>query len=516
MNPVLRELLTNRFRALVGDMGEYLRRVALSTNIRERLDYSCGLLDAEGNLVVNAPHIPVHLGAMPLCVKQVEALLPLKEGDTAITNHPGFGGSHLPDVTLVTPFFVNGVRVGYVANRAHHAEIGGRHPGSMVPDARELEEEGVVIHPFKCVEKNHPDWDRLESLFQSARYPSRSPQENLADLRAQLAANHHGIQQLGNLAREYSAEVLSEAMAQIQSDSDQRLRSIWKSMGTQKLEATEFLDSGKPLRVEFRVEAGEATFDFSGTGTVNSGNLNAPLAVVHSAVLYVLRLITRQEKPELALNSGLLNSVTIRVPLGTFLNPCEANNNWPAVMGGNVELSQRVVDTLLKAFGLSACSQGTMNNVVFGNATFGLYETLGGGAGATALQHGASAVHTHMTNTRITDPEILERRFPVRLREFSIRRGSGGKGKHHGGDGLVREYQFLTPVQVSFLGEHRSVAPYGMQGGESGTVGRQFRIKTDGTREELPGVYSGEFQDGEAFRVETPGGGAWGTEELES
>lgn len=512
IDPIRRELLTNRFRSLVLEMGQLLQRVALSTNIKERLDFSCALLNVEGDLIVNAPHIPVHLGALPVCVKSILDTTEFQEGDTVITNHPMFGGSHLPDITLITPVFFNQKLVAFLATRAHHAELGGKNPGSLVPNATRLHEEGVVISPMKLVQEYEPCWEEMMSILTQAPYPSRAPEENIADLKAQLAANHLGRTQIEQLCHELGSEHLASVMRSIVEDSHARMQQTWRTMGNQTLTATEQLDNGSPIQLSITITDGQAKIDFTGTGPINSGNLNSPPAIIQSALLYVLRLLTRHEQPPIALNSGLMRSICLVIPEKTFINPAVPESDYPAVMGGNVEISQRVVDTLLKAFGLAACSQGTMNNLVFGNETFGVYETICGGSGATAEAPGASAVHTHMTNTRITDPEILERRYPVRLVRFEIRKNSGGEGKQRGGDGVIREYEFLAPVQVSLLAEHRVVAPYGLAGGSNGKTGAQF-LMTDQGEIPLSGQESFKVNVGDRVRIETPGGGGYGRSE---
>jgi 5-oxoprolinase (ATP-hydrolysing) len=507
------ELFQHRFAAIAAEMGELLRRSALSTNVRDRLDYSCGLLDAAGELVVNAPHIPVHLGALGLCVRSVEAALPLGPGDVAITNHPAFGGSHLPDITLISPVFgAGGVRLGYVASRAHHAEIGGKRPGSMPPDARSLAEEGVVIAPRLLVAAGRDRFAELASLLEEGPWPSRAPEENLADLQAALAANRAGVKAHEALATRHGAERVAFFMARQKEEAARRLAAALEKLPLGELAAEERLDDGHRIAVKARVfeedDGRRLELDFAGTSATHPGNLNATPAIVHSAVLYVLRLLLAEDLP---LNEGLLQRVELKLPecfLSPAFHPDPAKS--PAVVGGNTETSQRLVDTLVKAFGLLACGQGTMNNLLFGDATFGYYETVCGGAGAGPGFAGASAVHTHMTNTRITDPEILERRFPVRLERFEIRRGSGGKGKFPGGDGAVRELRFLRRLELSILAQHRIEAPFGRQGGQPGQPGRQRLLRESGEIEELAGVAQATVHPGDRLLLETPGGGGWG------
>ena len=505
------ELFTHRFAAVARQMGERLRRTAVSTNVKERLDFSCGLLDAGGELVVNAPHIPVHLGALGLCVRRLRESIEMGPGDVVVTNHPGFGGSHLPDVTVVTPVWQGGELLGYVASRAHHAEIGGIRPGSMPPGARRLVEEGVVIPPAHLVKAGEPRWEALRRLLLEAPYPTRAVEENLADLRAAVAANHRGAEALAALARQYGAGTVARYMEALKARAEERLREALARLPAKSFAAEERLDDGSPIAVRIEVSPSGALVDFAGTAGVHPGNLNAPPALVRSAVLYVLRLLIAEPLP---LNEGILRPVEIRIPPG-MLNPSfpEDPAEAPAVVGGNVETSQRVVDTLLKALGLAACSQGTMNNLLFGNPRFGYYETVCGGSGAGPGFDGASAVHTHMTNTRITDPEVLEHRYPVRLERFAIRAGSGGSGRWRGGDGAVRELTFLEPVALSLLTQHRVEVPYGAAGGGPGLPGRQRLIRVNGEVEELASVDGREAAPGDRLVLETPGGGGWGEEE---
>ncbi len=501
------ELFTHRFAAIAGEMGEMLRRTALSTNVRERLDFSCALLDAGGRLVVNAPHIPVHLGALGLCVRTVCRVLELQPGDAAVTNHPGFGGSHLPDVTVITPAYVDGVLLGYAASRAHHAEIGGTRPGSMPPDARRLVEEGVVIAPRHLVHRGEPRWPEMRQLLAGGPYPSRAVDENLADLDAALAAGQRGISALLGLAREHGTETVQHYMQALRRQAAERMSAALATLPACR-QAAERLDDGTPIRVRIEARKGGALIDFTGSGAVHPGNLNATPAIVTSAVLYVLRLVVDAPLP---LNEGLLEPVELRIPEG-LLNPPFGDDPAaaPAVVGGNVETSQRLVDTLLKALGLAACSQGTMNNLLFGNQRFGYYETVCGGVGAGPGFAGASAVHSHMTNTRITDPEVLELRYPVCLERFAVRRGSGGAGRFPGGDGVVRELRFLGPASLSILSQHRVEAPYGVAGGEPGRRGRQRLERAGGATVELKGCDQAEVEPGDRLILETPGGGGWG------
>ncbi len=509
------ELFTQRFAAVARDMGEQLRRTAVSTNVKERLDFSCALLDPDGVLVANAPHIPVHLGALGLCVRRLVQTLSVGPGDAVVTNHPAYGGSHLPDVTLVSGVFDDaGEILGYVANRAHHAEIGGTRPGSMPPDATRLIEEGVVIPPTYLVQGGVPRWEEIERLLTSGPFPTRAVRENLADLEAALAANRCGGEALRALGLRHGRAALHHYMAALADRAEGRMRSALGRLASGSYRAVERLDDGSPIAVHIEVASedgvGRATIDFAGTGQVHPGNLNAPPAVVRSAILYVLRLLVAEPMP---LNEGLLRPIEIRMPPGCLLDPPFPADpaESPAVVGGNVETSQRLVDALLHALGLVAGGQGTMNNTLFGNPSFGYYETVCGGAGATFDHPGASAVHTHMTNTRITDPEILEHRYPVRLHRFAIRRGSGGAGRFRGGDGAIREIEFLAPMSLSLLTQHRVEAPYGLNGGQPGERGRQTLLRTNGERELLPSSAAREVGPGDRLILETPGGGGFGS-----
>lgn len=502
-----RDLIRHRLHSIVTDMGALLCRSSISTNIRERLDFSCALLDEQGRLISSAPHIPVHLGALGVCVREATRGFDLRPGDTFITNHPAFGGSHLPDVTLITPVFDgHGVRLGFVANRAHHAEIGGMTPGSMPATARCLAEEGVVIVPQHLVRGGESCFDEVAALLTRAKHPTRNLADNLADLHAQLAANLHGVERFRELAGD-APEILRGHLQAILEHSAAVMRRQISSI--QPGHAMQTLDDGSQICVQVsHPEAEVLRLDFTGTSSVHAGNLNATRAIVSSAVLYALRLLLQEDLP---LNEGLLQPVEMLLPEGTLLNPAFTGDATrdPAVVGGNVEVSQRLVDTLLLAFKLQACSQGTMNNFLFGNDRFGYYETVAGGTGAGLGHDGADALHSHMTNTAITDPEVLEQRYPVRLRQFAIRRDSGGEGRWKGGNGVVREFEFLAPLTVSLLTQHRQSPPYGMEGGGAGAEGRQVLLRDD-VATPLPSSTSFTVVAGDRVRMETPGGGAWG------
>ena len=521
------QLYTNRFASVAEEMGEVLRKTSMSVNVKERLDFSCALLDADGYLVVNAPHIPVHLGAMGTCVRSVidaqktlqgfsrgiavrQTLggLELEEGDILITNHPAFGGSHLPDVTVITPVFVDGKRIGFTASRAHHAEIGGKRPGSMPPDATRLSEEGVVIPPMFLARKGEFRWDDIKEKLTGAEWPTRSLQENMADLQSAVSANHRGAEKLKHLAKEFRTDEVTRYMRRLKEYAAERMRSTLRGIKNGTYSAEEKLDDGSVLAVSCAVEDESMTIDFSGTSALNDGNLNANPSIVTSVVMYVLRLMIDEPLP---LNDGLLEPVNLNLP-ECMLNPNFPDDpaECPAVVGGNIETSQRLTDTLLKAFGLSACSYGTMNNVLFGNDSFGYYETVGGGTGAGDGFHGADAVHQHMTNTRATDPEVLEHRYPVRLDRYEIRKDSGGGGRHRGGEGICREMTFLEPVSLSVLSQHREVIPYGLNGGKDGKAGQQWIERKDGTIDKLSWRDGAELEKGDRFIMHTPGGGGFG------
>ncbi|ARK10319.1 hydantoinase B/oxoprolinase family protein [Fibrella sp. ES10-3-2-2] len=529
------ELFTQRFRAIAEEMGAQLQRTAFSVNVKERLDFSCALLDANARLVVNAPHIPVHLGSLGVCARLTLAKLeqngtPLAPGDVAVTNHPKYGGSHLPDVTLLQGVFTDDqTLIGYVINRAHHAEIGGKTPGSMPPDATSLIEEGVVLEPQFLVRNGQFLWEAgadghggsgLNRTFSQATYPTRALAENRADLEAAIASLRAGESVLQQLVRAHGLDSVHHYMERLQQSATDAIRTVLAQFDGQVFIATETLDDGHPIQVRMSVESGGSggqalTIDLCGTGAVHPNNLNANVSILHSAVLYVLRLWVGEQidATNIPLNEGLMAPVRFILPESSFLNPVFPENSvdCPAVVGGNTEVSQRLVDTLLKALGLAACSQGTMNNFLFGNDSVGYYETIGGGAGATRGQAGRSGVHQHMTNTKLTDPETLERRYPVRLWRFSLRPNSGGAGQWRGGDGLLRELEFLAPLQATLVSQHRVVAPYGLDGGQPGAVGQQILIFPDGKEETLPGLFTRQMLPGERIRLETPGGGGVGT-----
>ncbi len=538
-DPVRLEVLGNRFMSIAEQMGAVLRNTAVSTNIKERLDYSCAVFDQRGGLVANAPHIPVHLGAMAECVEVVRARFePVARGDVYVTNDPFEGGSHLPDVTVVTPVFVaEQPRPSfYVASRGHHADLGGKTPGSMPADSSSLAQEGVLIEAFPLVRDGLFDEERIRRVLASGPHPARRPDDNVADLEAMVAANRAGARLLDALAFEVGEAIVQQTMVELQEAAARKVARELARLEPGLHRFADALDDGTPICVELAIEhaasgssmpsegaarggattpvgtadrdpsglAARMRIDFSGTGPASAGNLNAPPAVVRSAVIYVLRALVDERIP---LNGGCLTPVQIVIPEDSILSPPRG----AAVVGGNVETSQRVVDVLLGALGRAAASQGTMNNVTFGDERFGYYETIGGGVGGSARAAGAAGVHSHMTNTRITDPEVLEARFPVRLLVFGLRAGSGGRGARPGGDGIVRAYRFLRPVTLSLLTERRVRRPFGLAGGEAGALGRNtLRRARSGARETLPGGAQCELEAGDELWIETPGGGGFG------
>lgn len=498
-DPVRLEVYNHRFMAFAERMGAVLQRTALSVNIRERLDFSCAVFDGVGELVANAPHIPVHLGAMSESVRAVvRQHSNMQPGDVFVTNDPAGGGSHLPDITVVTPVFVAGERVFFTASRGHHEDVGGTTPGSMPPFSRTLSEEGVVLRGLRIVREGQLVTDEVGRALRSGPYPARKPEDNLADLEAQIAANAAGVQLLQALVEAVGLDEVTTYMHYVQEDAARRVARALEAIPDGIYRFSDALDDGTPVGVMITVSGDKMKVDFSESGDAVSGNLNAPRAVTVAATMYVLRALVGASIP---LNAGCLRPVELYVRPGSLLDPPRN----AAVAGGNVETSQRVVDVLLGALGRAAASQGTMNNLSLGNDQFGYYETIAGGIGATAHQDGRSGTHSHMTNTRITDPEVLESRFPVRLTQFSLRSGSGGAGRYRGGDGVIRELEALAPLRVSILSERRERAPFGLGGGKSGQMGVNTLDQT-----ELPAKVSLDVESGQRIRIETPGGGGFG------
>ncbi|MEC7490823.1 MAG: hydantoinase B/oxoprolinase family protein [Pseudomonadota bacterium] len=506
-DPVMLEVFNNLFMSIAEQMGVVLQNTSYSVNIKERLDFSCAIFDDDGELVANAPHIPVHLGSMSESVKTIirERGDGVNSGDVFVLNAPYNGGTHLPDVTVMTPVFADdGSRVlFYVASRGHHAEIGGKTPGSMPPDSRHIDEEGVLIDNFKLVNQGRLREKELEELFTNAPYPTRNFHHNLGDLKAQIAANEKGVQELRKMVAHFGLETVLAYMKHVQDNAEESVRRVIERLSDGHFEYE--MDFGARVKVALTVHptTRSATVDFTGTSPQQDNNFNITHAVAIAAVLYTFRLMVDSDIP---LNAGCLKPLEIIIPEDSMLRP-----KYPAaVVAGNVETSQAITDTILGALGLMGAAQGTMNNFTFGNANYQYYETICGGAGAGVDFRGTDAVHTHMTNTRLTDPEILEWRFPVILESFSIRRGSGGKGTFDGGDGVIRRVRFREQMTASMLSGHRVIPPYGMAGGGEGMLGRNYVERSDGTLTEQGGTDSTEVFDGDVYVVETPGGGGYG------
>ncbi|HEY7594220.1 MAG TPA: hydantoinase B/oxoprolinase family protein [Actinophytocola sp.] len=508
-DPVLLEIFNNLFMSIAEQMGTALESTAQSVNIRERLDFSCALFDAEGNLIANAPHIPVHLGSMGTSVQEVvrRAGGDMRPGSVYAVNDPYHGGTHLPDVTVVTPVFSGGDLLFFVASRGHHAEIGGITPGSMPAGSREVHEEGVLFDNWLLVADGELREEETLELLSSAPYPSRDPQTNLTDLRAKIAANTKGVAEVGKMIDHFGLDVVRAYMRHVQDNAEEAVRRVLDALGTSEM-AGEYryeMDSGAVIAVRITVdrESRSATIDFTGTSDQLGTNFNAPRSVSTAAVLYVFRTLVADEIP---LNDGCLRPLRIVIPDGSMLAP-----SYPAaVVAGNVETSQAITGALYAALGAQAEGSGTMNNVTFGNEHHQYYETVGSGSGAGEGFAGASVVQTHMTNSRLTDPEVLEWRFPVFLDEFAVRRGSGGAGRWRGGDGAVRRIRFREPMTVSTLTGHRRVPPYGMAGGEPGALGRNRILRADGSVTELSGCDSADVGADDILEIETPGGGGYG------
>ncbi|MFE1339939.1 hydantoinase B/oxoprolinase family protein [Streptomyces sp. NPDC058733] len=506
-DPVLLEIFNNLFMSIAEQMGARLESTAQSVNIKERLDFSCALFDPEGNLVANAPHIPVHLGSMGTSVKEVirRRGARMRPGDTYAVNDPYHGGTHLPDVTVITPVFdTEGERVLFhVASRGHHAEIGGIAPGSMPAHSRTIEEEGVLFDNWLLVDGGRFREQETLRLLTEAPHPSRNPRTNLADLRAQIAANHKGVEEVGRMIDTFGLDVVQAYMRHVQDNAEEAVRRVVDALddGEYAYET----DSGAVIRVRVRVDRAQrsATIDFTGTSAQLGSNFNAPYSVVNAAVLYVFRTLVADDIP---LNDGCLRPLRIVVPPGSMLAP----EPPAAVVAGNVETSQAITGALYAALGVQAEGSGTMNNVTFGNDRHQYYETVASGSGAGDGFPGASVVQTHMTNSRLTDPEVLEWRLPVLLEEFAVRRGSGGAGRWPGGDGAVRRIRFRAPMTVSTLSQHRRVPPYGMAGGDPGALGANRVERADGTVTALGGSDSTDVAPGDVLVIETPGGGGYG------
>jgi 5-oxoprolinase (ATP-hydrolysing) len=517
VDPVMLEVFNNAFMNIAEQMGLQLQNTAYSVNIKERLDFSCALFDAAGNLIANAPHMPVHLGSMSESIKTVMARNAgrMQPGDVYALNDPYHGGTHLPDITVVTPVFdePGQALLFYVASRGHHADVGGLTPGSMPPFSTRIEEEGVQIDNFKLVERGRLREAEMVALLESGEYPSRNPAQNIADLKAQIAANEKGVQELRKMVAQYGLEVVQAYMGHVQDNAEESVRRVITRLKDGRF--TLPLDNGAQISVAIRVDAAarRAAIDFTGTSAQLVNNFNAPTAVCMAAVLYVFRTLVDDDIP---LNAGCLKPLDVIIPAGSMLNP-----HPPAsVVAGNVETSTCITNALYGALGLMAAGQCTMNNFTFGNERHQYYETISGGSGAGALIDdqgqvvggfaGTSVVQTHMTNSRLTDPEVLEFRFPVRVDSYEIRPGSGGAGRWHGGDGGTRRIRFLEPMTASILSNGRHHGAFGLAGGDPGQVGRNSVMRADGHLEPLDHIGSAEMQPGDVFVIETPGGGGFG------
>jgi 5-oxoprolinase (ATP-hydrolysing) len=514
VDPVMLEIFNNLFMSIAEQMGSVLEKTAYSVNIKERLDFSCAIFSPEGDLVANAPHMPVHLGSMSESIRAVirQNEGQMADGDVYVLNAPYNGGTHLPDITVVTPVFgrpgtaAEGRIVFYVASRGHHADVGGLTPGSMPPDSKTVDEEGVLIDNFKLVDRGTFREEALRALLRSGTYPARNTDQNVADLQAQIAACNKGVQELRRISDHFGLEVVHAYMRHVQDNAEEQVRRVLDRLNDGHFVYP--LDDGSRIEVAISIDkdARTAKIDFTGTSAQQPNNFNAPAAVCRAAVLYVFRTLVEDEIP---MNEGVLKPLDIVIPEGCMLNPV-----YPAaVVAGNVETSQAITDCLYGATGVMAGAQGTMNNLTFGNDTYQYYETIAGGSGAGPDFDGTDAVHTHMTNSRLTDPEVLEWRFPVLLESFDIRRGSGGRGKRRGGDGTIRRLRFLESMTASILSSHRKVPNFGVDGGEPGALGRNYVERADGTVEELGGTDKAEMSPGDVFVVETPGGGGYGKPE---
>jgi 5-oxoprolinase (ATP-hydrolysing) len=507
VDPVMLEIFNNLFMSIAEQMGSTLEKTSHSVNIKERLDFSCAVFDRDGQLIANAPHMPVHLGSMGESVQTIirQRAGTIAPGDVFVLNAPYNGGTHIPDVTVITPVHDAAGRaiLFWVASRGHHADIGGITPGSMPPDSTTIEEEGVLIDDFKLVERGRFREAELRALLASGKYPARNPEQNIADLQAQIAANEKGVQELRRMVGHFGLDVVNAYMRHVQDNAEEQVRRV---LGVLRPGSFAYeMDDGAIINVRIDIDrqARSAVIDFTGTSPQQNSNFNAPAAVCKAAVLYVFRTLVDDDIP---INAGCLKPLAIVIPEGCMLNP-----RYPAaVVAGNVETSQCITDALYGALGLMGASQGTMNNFTFGNERYQYYETVCGGSGAGPDFDGTDAVHTHMTNSRLTDPEVLEWRYPVLVDSFAIRRGSGGRGAHRGGDSVVRRIRFREAMTAAILSGHRRVPPYGMAGGEPGAVGRNSVVRADGTVVPLAGTAKIEMNPGDVFVIETPGGGGFG------
>ncbi len=511
-DPVRLEIFKNLYQFIAEQMGIVLQNTAASVNIKERLDFSCAIFDSSGLLVANAPHIPVHLGSMSESVRSLinDKGDTLKSGNVYLSNNPYNGGTHLPDVTAITPVFLQisennpcPMPLFFVASRGHQADIGGITPGSMPPHSTTVEEEGIIFDNFLLVEEGNFRELAVRQHLSTHTYTARNPDQNIADFKAQIAANERGVQELAKMVCQYKLHTVQAYMKFVQANAEESVR---KAINFLKDGSFVYeMDNGAIIQVKVTIhsENRSATIDFTGTSAQLNSNFNAPKAVTQAAVLYVFRTLVDDNIP---LNAGCLNPLEIIIPVGCMLNP-----TYPAaVVAGNVETSQTIVDALYGALGVMAASQGTMNNFTFGNQQYQYYETICGGSGAGIDFDGTDGVHSHMTNSRLTDPEVLETRYPVLLESFSLRLDSGGKGKYSGGNGVVRRIRFLEPMTANILSGHRVVPPFGLNGGEAGIVGRNWIQRQNGIEENLDSTATAEMKPGDVFVIETPGGGGFG------
>ena len=506
-DPVRLEIFKNLYQFIAEQMGIVLQNTAASVNIKERLDFSCAIFNAAGSLVANAPHIPVHLGSMSASVTSLinDVGDNIKPGNVYLSNNPYNGGTHLPDVTAITPLFTSCQKpIFYVASRGHQADLGGITPGSMPPHSTTIEEEGILFDNFLLVEAGKFREDAVRNILNSNSCPARNSNQNIADFKAQIAANNRGVNELLKMVEQYGLETVETYMQFVQDNAELAVK---KAIALLKDgEFSYCMDNGAKIQVKIAIdtENHRATIDFTGTSPQLKSNFNAPVAVTQAAVLYVFRTLVKDPIP---LNGGCLKPLDIIIPEGCMLNP-----TYPAaVVAGNVETSQTIVDALYGALGIMAASQGTMNNFTFGNDRYQYYETICGGSGAGNGFHGTDGVHTHMTNSLISDPEVLESRYPVRLESFSIRENSGGQGKYCGGNGVVRKVRFLESMTAGILSSHRVVPPFGLKGGEAGKVGKSYVERKDKSIEQLDSTATVEMNPGDTFIIETPGGGGYGS-----
>jgi N-methylhydantoinase B len=511
-DPIRLEIFKNLYQFIAEQMGIVLQNTATSVNIKERLDFSCAIFDSSGLLVANAPHIPVHLGSMSESVRSLinDKGDTLKPGNVYLSNNPYNGGTHLPDVTAITPVFLENCEntsfptpLFFVASRGHQADIGGITPGSMPPHSTTVEEEGILFDNFLLVEDGSFREAAVRQHLLNHIYPARNPDQNIADFKAQIAANKRGGQELYKMVSQYGIDTVQAYMKFVQANAEESVR---KAINLLKDGSFSYeMDNGARIQVKVKIhqESRSATIDFTGTSEQLNSNFNAPKAVTQAAVLYVFRTLVDDNIP---LNAGCLNPLEIIIPVGCMLNPI-----YPAaVVAGNVETSQTIVDALYGALGVMAASQGTMNNFTFGNEQYQYYETICGGSGAGIDFDGTDGVHSHMTNSRLTDPEVLETRYPVLLESFSLRPDSGGKGQYSGGNGVVRRIRFLEPMTANILSGHRVIPPFGLNGGQAGIVGRNWIQRQNGIEENLDSTATVEMKPGDVFVIETPGGGGFG------